>query len=251
MAAQSGCVAVAIEPQLLCMRHIAAAARANGGLPVRAYQNILGIKNFSARVRRDQCTGTRQFLDDGRVADAYNINGTDSENATLLQDVLAARLDDLVGASERVALWHVDTEGAEKLVLESAPRLFAEQRIDRSTVSTRVILEWEPERLETFGLSLEEANTFMAGLFLGWSCRRLCSSEPVDWWTQLPISILPHMDVYCTRPGICEPPLGKQTSERMAEACGAVAARVAEATLAQSESEEWTGEETAEMEESA
>jgi FkbM family methyltransferase len=246
MAAQSGCVAVAIEPQLLCMRHIAAAARANGGLPVRAYQNILGIKNFSARVRRDQCTGTRQFrvLDDGRVADVYNINGTDSENATLLQDVLAARLDDLVGASERVALWHVDTEGAEKLVLESAPRLFAEQRIDR-------VLEWEPERLETFGLSLEEACTFMAGLFLGWSCRRLCSSEPVDWWAPLPSSILPHMDVYCTRPGICESPLGKHTSERTAEACGAVAARVAEATLAQSEYEEWTGEETAEVEESA
>ena len=224
MAAQSGCVAVAIEPQLLCMRHIAATARENGGLPIRAYQNILGIKNFSARVRIDQCTGTRQFLENGQVGDAFDNGGTDVEDACLMQDVPAARLDDLVGASERVALWHVDTEGAEKLVLESAPRLFAEHRIDR------VILEWEPERLKTFELSLEEVNAFMVGLFRGWSCRRLCSAEPVNWRAQLPMPILPHMDVYCTRPGLHDPPHSDQTSKRMAEACKAVAKKVAEAT---------------------
>jgi FkbM family methyltransferase len=220
MAAQSGCTAVAIEPQLLCMQHIAAAARENGGLAIRAHQNMLGIRNFTARVRTDQCIGTRQFLDSGKVGDAYNVGGTDSEDPCLLQEVPSARLDDLVGGSERIALWHVDTEGAEKLVLESALRLFAEQRIDR------VILEWEPERVARYGMSLEDADTFMAGLLLDWSCKRLCSAQPVDW--RMPVAPqAPHMDVYCTRPGVADVPLGNSSSGRLAEACS----KVAEATL--------------------
>ena len=221
MAAESGCTAVAIEPQLLCMRHIAAAARENGDLPIRAHQNMLGIRSFTARVRIDQCIGTRQFLDSGKVGDAYNVGNTDSEDPCLLQEVPSARLDDLVGASERIALWHVDTEGAEKLVLESALRLFAEQRIDR------IIVEWEPERVARFGMSVEEATAFMAGLLSDWSCHRLCSSQPVDWTVQVPQNA-PHMDVYCTRPGVHDEPLGNSTSRRWAEACS----QVAEATLA-------------------
>ena len=219
MAAQSGCTAVAIEPQLLCMRHIAAAARENGDLPIRAHQYMLGIHDFTARVRKDQCIGTRQFLDDGTVGDTYNIGGTDSKEPCLLQEVRSARLDDLIGASERVALWHVDTEGAEKLVLESAPRLFAERRIER------LILEWEPSRVTTFGISVDEASAFMARLLGEWSCRRLCSDQPADWALQVAPNV-PHMDVYCTGPGVSDAPLGSVASEKLAAAC----AKVAEAT---------------------
>jgi hypothetical protein len=106
-------------------------------------------------------------------------------------------------------------------VLESALRLFAEQRIDR------IIVEWEPERVARFGMSVEEATAFMAGLLSDWSCHRLCSSQPVDWTVQVPQNA-PHMDVYCTRPGVHDEPLGNSTSRRWAEACS----QVAEATLA-------------------
>ena len=114
-------------------------------------------------------------------------------------------VDALIGVHDRVALWHVDTEGAEMIVLKSAARLFAEGRVDR------VILEWEPERFGAYGVTVADAVAFVTKLFDGWACRRLCETN-VDWSRQYAWGH--HHDVYCVRPGLVDsdPAVGFPTS---------------------------------------
>jgi FkbM family methyltransferase len=71
MAAHLGCRAVAVEPQLRCMRGLAAMARENGNLQITAYQNMLSTAAFSAEVNTEECTGTRMFPGAGKVSDVF------------------------------------------------------------------------------------------------------------------------------------------------------------------------------------
>ena len=199
LAAAHGCKVIAVEPQLLCLRHIAAAAHLNG-LPISAHNNMLGNSSFSAKVRTDECAGTAMFLTDGRIDDAMSVNSHATQDSWRTTIVHSVKLDELVAPGERIALWHIDTEGAEVLVLQSAARIFAEGRIDR------VIMEWEPSRFSEFGLTVTEAAKVAMGVFKGWRCQRLCEDRPVDW-AFIPhpnIWSVAHTDVYCVRPGMHE-----------------------------------------------
>lgn len=100
------------------------------------------------------------------------------------------RLDDLINSeSQIVALWHIDVEGAEVMVLRSAKSLFENKQIHR------VILEVGPERWSSFGLKVKDGLAELRQLFQNWEC----STQEFGAYTfekQLPD--IP--DVYCVAP---------------------------------------------------
>ena len=87
--------------------------------------------------------------------------------------VTSARLDDLVG-DETVLLFHFDVEGAELSVLQSAPRLLAEKRLQH------LIFEFAPHRwVDRAEASLAELKTVLGGM----ECRHLAlATEHLAAW---------------------------------------------------------------------
>ena len=75
---------------------------------------MLGNSSFSADVRTDECAGTAMFPSDGRVYDSYEHDSLKPEQKVpdhwKTVKVQSLRLDELVGRSQRIALWHIDTE---------------------------------------------------------------------------------------------------------------------------------------------
>ena len=193
MAASYGCAVYAIEPQLLCLRWLAASAHRNQ-LAINAYNNLLSTDNFSSEVRTDECAGTSQFLLGGAVGDAFNRDRA-IEDTWKKKRVAAISLDELISDPKAViGLWHIDTEGAEPVVLRSAMKLFAEGRIER------IIMEWEPTRWHKFGVTSAQATALAHDIFKGWNCSRLCSPVPMDFRRHT--VVMWQQDVYCVKPGV-------------------------------------------------
>lgn len=147
LAASMGCTAVAIEPQPFCVGLLNAAAQENGptlSSRLKVVNAILApiTSRHHPGVPTDTCIGEMQALPDGRTTSAitHRPMGLGRSNTTSVPVVsLDALVEDTL-ADNHVDLWHVDTEGAELLVLRSAARLFASRLIDR------VILELVPSR---------------------------------------------------------------------------------------------------------
>ena len=70
----------------------------------------------------------------------------------------------------RIALWHIDTEGAEVDVLASAARLFEAQRIDR------IVFEVSPQHWSArHNLSLADGFDALASRLSTWQCEWACT----------------------------------------------------------------------------
>ena len=194
LAAKHGMPAVAVEPQLLCLGYIAAAAKRNA-LSIQLHHKVLSPHAFDVNVRTDHCTGSSQFLPDGQTGDSLGRTKR-TTTATTHARVSSVSLDDLLGR-QVVALWHIDTEGAEVDVLRSAERLFANQRI------RRVLLEWNPTRWARFNISRDDAIRVAQQVFGGWSCRDFCGRKAVDWVersTKWNWKTCRKEEIYCTLP---------------------------------------------------
>jgi FkbM family methyltransferase len=196
-----GLTAVAIEPQLLCLNFIAAAAKRNN-LSVELHHNVLSPRSFSVSVRTDACEGTTQYLPDGQIRDAFDNHFSRVKHVRPAGHarVESVSLDSLLQSRQdlHIALWHIDTEGAEIEVLRSAGRLFGEGRI------SRILLEWAPPRWKrfnvTFAQGLGVARHFLSQ---GWRCRDMCGHS-INWVTKLPdrkrCRNLP--ELYCERESV-------------------------------------------------
>lgn len=108
-------------------------------------------------------------------------------------DLRSATLTELLPAHDRVALWHLDVEGAELDVLDSAAALFAARRVDR------VMLEFVPVRWERFGVQQEAGLKRARRIFSGWSCARVCDGAPYDFAAPPAYPKRCQPDLFCER----------------------------------------------------
>ena len=179
LAAAHQCTAVAVDPQLLCLNLLAAAAYKTH-LPLQLHQTLLSDQSFTTQVRGDECSGTAQFPASGASLDAFDFKSSKHPPllpSTRMVNVSSSRLDKLIERDGTVVLWHIDVEGAEIAVLRSAKKLFRSQRIKR------VMLEWVPERWHRFGVDIDEGIRFARNLFRHWKCLNACHPErgPIVW----------------------------------------------------------------------
>ena len=145
MAGVAGCRVIAVEPQPQCTRLLRSAVRVNGlSERVSIHQNILAARPIQTQVPTDRCGGDTQFLPDGRVTTAFgwderrfNRSLATAPRAT----VRSASLDDLLQRGRDVPatvdLWHIDTEGAELVVLRSAAAALSAARVRRVLIEVR------------------------------------------------------------------------------------------------------------------
>lgn len=196
LAAKRGCKAIAVEPQLLCLAYLAAAAAKNS-VHVHMYHNILApAPGFAVDARTDECFGTTQFRPEG-TSDAYRQRDHTPVRTSVSIEVLSQTLDDIVGLPDKIVLWHIDTEGAEIAVLRSARRLFDDGRIER------VIMEWYPTLWSLYNIEVAEGVALAIKLFSNWTCHSLTNEAtskgssvllpiPVMWQQTL-------TNVYCIK----------------------------------------------------
>ena len=208
LAAAHGCRAVAIEPQPLCVSWLQGARLKNGNAlaeRLAILNAILSPAPSTVRVRADDCNQEAQYLPDGTLATANRFDA--ARYARQLQtsprvNVSALRLDALLSNQqlpacdslqrgsqctdyhrvsrwirqcERVAIWHVDVEGAEILVLRSASTLL------KRGVIQRVMIESNPKRWSRFNVSVDEGLATARQVFSGWTCMIMCSGVPYAW----------------------------------------------------------------------
>ena len=180
LAAAHGCDVVAVDPQPLCINLLRAGARRSGFLSIELHNNVvapLESHNGSMSVPIDQCHGTSEYnAHERKVSDVTrdgrnNLGTYKARHATRLP-VLPASMDDLIGPTRTISLWHVDVEGAEVPVLLSARRLFAERRV------RRVMFEFIPSRWPAQKVSFSRGLFELDALFRGWSCHVVCPSHP-------------------------------------------------------------------------
>ena len=206
LAAANGCRVLSIEPQPGCVAKIRTALALNPALTAAAsttevWNHFLSPAPEGAlamRVSRTSCNGNEMFIggrgssSSGMSAAAGDSNGGGSGSLSSTSAhpsadearVTARRLDassTLFAQLEphaaeapstavpRVALWHLDVEGAEVLALRSASGLFERGHIDR------VMLELKPEAWASFGLNHSDAFRELAHRFRGWSCHWACT----------------------------------------------------------------------------
>ena len=185
LAAKRGCRVVAIEPQQRCLNYLAAAISENSpwSRRIELYNNVLApLPVFSLLVPTDTCAGTQQFIageGGGTVEDAFKGAAKYAPNlkrgSALVESI---SLDELIGNdSAPIALWHIDTEGAEIGVLRSAEKLFARRWIQR------VSFEFEPSRWNKFGVSIEEGIKVLHRVFNSndWTCSCVKEGKPFNW----------------------------------------------------------------------
>ena len=220
MAGTLGCHVIAVEPQPRCLEWIRASLAINAVATrhVHLWPHFLSPDaSATLDVPADTCIGSWR---------ASNSSSDQPQAATASSvSVRSARLDasEYLRASEtRVALWHVDTEGAEATVLSSARCLFERGRIDR------VVLELTPTKWKAFNLSVTEGYAELAERFTGFRCWWACTGALVDWrheaarvefqihrgghggelsrigggLCRAPWAQAPAVDVYCVREGV-------------------------------------------------
>ena len=218
LAAAFGCHAVAVEPQPLCVRELRRTLARNAALKPRVtiHQNMLWPHVTSALFRTSgSCSGDASFVPESDGANSSSfVRSTSRHGGAVPGRVHSRSLDAIFGAhvrrSAQILLWHVDVEGAEMRVLDSASSLFAAGRIER------VLVELMAERWAKVGVRLESGLAVGRRLFAGWACVVTCTGEPFRWREPLYGSparrrrcderlqgkpwVLFAVDVYCVHP---------------------------------------------------
>lgn len=193
LAASMGCEVLSVEPQLGCIGLLNTTKARNGFTRQRIVNKLLSEFPISITTDAEVCVGSKSFLLDGTVANTNHgmkAAQTMEKLAKVKATTTSIRLDELINSeSQIVALWHIDVEGAEVMVLRSAKTLFENKQIHR------VILEVGPERWGNFGLKVKDGLAELRQLFQNWEC----STEEFGAYAfekQLPD--IP--DVYCVAP---------------------------------------------------
>ena len=192
MAAAYGCNVLAIDPQPHCgdlLRAAAIESGLTGRITMRNHVlavdqgNTTAITNFIVRV--DQCHGTSAFKPGGIVTDSTLPGRSairDIERRTprsraheagssQFATVTPISVDSLLAKRDGVVeLWHLDVEGGEVGVLESAATALRGGQGIR-----RVMLEFMPWRWANFNVELNHGFTRCAGVMRGWHCVWTCS----------------------------------------------------------------------------
>ena len=224
MAGVAGCRVIAVEPQPQCTRLLRSAVRVNGlSERVSIHQSILAARPIETQVPTDRCGGDTQFLPDGRVTTAFgwderrfNRSLATAPRAT----VRSASLDDLLQRGRDVPatvdLWHIDTEGAELVVLRSAAAALSAARV------RRVLIEVRTDRWVKFGVPQRAGLAEARQLFSKWRCVNACSNAPFDWSRspdakrdcarRLVNTGVTSIDVYCVHP--LAAPVGREPGLR-------------------------------------
>ena len=132
MAASYGCQVVVVEPQPLCVHWLRQEVKLNQMEDrVRVHNNVLSNKKFSVAVNDNTCSGTSQYKSDGTVVDAFDTKVIMQQT----QNVKAVQLSELITSDAVVVMWHLDTEGAEISVLQSAQPCFKASAFVKSLLS--------------------------------------------------------------------------------------------------------------------
>ena len=139
VAASYGCKVIAVEPQPMCTRFLQEGVDANTWLDgrIKVFNAFLSPKPMSATLKDDVCHGIRTVLPNGNIGVSNSHAKGDFKGRGKDVVVKSSTLGELLPAHDRVAFWHVDVEGAELSVLDSAASLFAERRVDPVEVRWR------------------------------------------------------------------------------------------------------------------
>lgn len=178
-AAAHGCAALAVEPQPECIHLLHRAVAANGFGSVQISQHILSsIPGVTIDVPQQGCKGQAQFLPQGKLTTSVPSEAAKYHEAlskiTHKKPVVGTSFDWLV-PTRRVALWHVDVEGAEILVLRSAAKALAEGRV------RRILLEVTTHLWNRFNISVPAGLAELRQTFQGWACMVPCSGQAFTW----------------------------------------------------------------------
>lgn len=189
MAASYGCRVVAVEPQPLCVYWLRQEVTMNHmDNRVNIYNNVLSNQNFSVEVNNDVCSGTSQYKSDGTVVDAFDQKVVKQHT----QNVSAIQLTQLVPNNAVIIMWHLDTEGAEITVLQSAQPLLQTGRI------CQIIVEWLPAQWIKFNVSVEEGAQVAQHLLQNYVCTNGCNKNASFTQKQGGGSVCnSHRDIYC------------------------------------------------------
>jgi FkbM family methyltransferase len=153
LAAAYGYQVVAVDAQPECVRRFAFAKAVNGWHRVKLFNNIVLSERKSMSIPNGICGGGSRFQ--GEKPNLNTKRGITSD-ITGSTDVSSTTVDLLVPA-ERVLLFHLDVEGAELSVLQSASQLLIEKRL------VNLIWEFAPHRwAESRDASMNHVLDFMA-----------------------------------------------------------------------------------------
>lgn len=184
LAGTLGCHVLAVEPQPGCVRWLEDSIALNP----RAKQHVRVFNRFLSPdagallpVGETGCDG--HFGSGVPGKEARPTGGDVSKGGhSIGTSVRGIRLDSLVPArhshrrfADHLALWHIDTEGAEVLVLRSASALLLFERIDR------IVLELSPRLWANHNVSLTTGYAELEQHFRGWQCWWACTGLTVDW----------------------------------------------------------------------
>ena len=189
LAGSYGCHVIAVEPQPGCHTWIkrSLALNPHAMRHVHLWPHFLSPDhNMTLNITSDTCIGGETFAADvpsvasiKRAAAPKSSRVDANDPGTLTTSVSAARLDAhaYFGAHSdaRVALWHVDTEGAEVPVLRSASALFESERIDR------VVIEVHPWEWSKYHVSLASGYAEFIERFGSWDCIWACTGQRINW----------------------------------------------------------------------
>lgn len=190
MAASYGCQVVAVEPQPLCVHWLRQEVKLNQMQDrIRVHNNVLSNSKFSVAVNDNACSGTSQYKSDGTVVDAFDTKIVKLKT----QNVNAVQLSELISDEAVVIRWHLDTEGAEIPVLQSAKPLLERNRI------CEIILEWLPAQWSKFNVTVqagvETAHTLLQNFVCTNGCNKVADFSLKQGGGSLCDS---HRDMFCT-----------------------------------------------------
>jgi FkbM family methyltransferase len=179
LAAAYGARVVAFEPQLLCVMRlqIAIAAHPHYAHAPLLYRNLVAASPTEFYVSDGVCKGTQQYAPGGGGAGGaldwlfyYLTPFHEVEPRQVKSLVKSVRLDDAV-QNDDIYLLHIDAEGAEIPVLESARALIETRKI------YNVIFEWHPTRFAQFDITLARAKRVVEHLITSqhYECREASS----------------------------------------------------------------------------
>lgn len=204
LAAAHGCTVVAVEVQPYCVELLHIALLKNSlQQNVTIFHYMLSPHAAPAiMVPDDQCHGTAQFLGSAHIVTDTTGPGRRFRKERIAKNdfnstpVYAKRVDSLV--RDDVELWHLDVEGAEILVLQSASLLFTHNRVKR------VLMEFIPARWGPHDITLMHGLSIGRTIFHDWRCISMCPPWPTFDWTITSVrkfmetgSVCLCTDIYC------------------------------------------------------
>lgn len=120
----------------------------------------------------NSCDGGAQYTANGELTNnPDNVRPWKHHEDTAMMTARSVRLDEVI--NEDIELLLVDVEGAEVLVLESATAIFSSHAVRHA------VIEWQPQRFQTYGIEWEDgaergAKVAQKGM---WECRRMTPDD--------------------------------------------------------------------------